>query len=370
MTLFLVLAQAPNLPPPPAPQANHSVSPFSVLLVVVIVLGSVAMIALSSRKFRRAPEETPARPGADAPARIDSESSISTPAGEPVPVEAPLGRAGNQPPVDPSLLVRLRRAAGAKSPERRKLGDRKTESRLVAARERRFELKGSTDRPASEPKARLQERAPVYPDPIPIRRGAPEHRPDEAVIAPPPASERNARRWSAGPTAPEPAGDELVQLEARRFTARVPLASSRLRAETGAANADPDDILVGALSATIRELLSCANSGDVLRGFSLYSDALLFRTMDDLGLGESEFQELFLDQRAKPRWEWTELAEIRDLQRFGPDLVSAIAVYSASPDQSTIASERFRFILDPNGERWLIDDIEPLVPVEASNSVR
>ena len=127
---------------------------------------------------------------------------------------------------------------------------------------------------------------------------------------------------------------------------------------------DPDELLLSELSSTVRELLFCANSGNLLHGFSLYSDPFLFRTMDDSGLDEDRFQEMFSNRPAKPVAEWARLAEVRDLERFGPDLVAATVVYAPRAKGPRMPTERFRFLKDHESQNWLIDDIAPL---EAAN---
>lgn len=123
---------------------------------------------------------------------------------------------------------------------------------------------------------------------------------------------------------------------------------------------DPMETLKEELGSVVRELLFCANVGELLHGFALYSDAFLFRTMDDTGLNEEEFREAFRAQPAKPVREWTRLVEIRDIERHADNMATANAIYALEPRTRIPRGEHYRFVKDSDAGVWLIDDIQPL----------
>jgi hypothetical protein len=359
MSLFILLAQATALPPPPAPKSASSVSPLSIVLVVVIVLGSVAMIALSSRRFRRRPADV-------------AEAAAQDRAAEPAPNnEEPIATVEPEiiePVADPNLLARLRRVTGHQAAERRKLGNRKSTAEVAVAGAFVHETSAPVESlPPPDEQAALETEpaADVYPEPIPIRRRSLQRWQDEPVIAPAPLSSGPARsRASAtGAALSGLTSEEVFQLEAPRPTARAAQPLPRLKPDATLSKLgirpSVDDALLAELSATVRELLYSANIGELLHGFALYSDPFLFRTMDDTGLSEDEFRDAFEQLPAKPIGEWTRLADFRDLDRLTPELVEATVVYQTPVDEPRAEPERFRFLKNPDGGGWLIDDIRP-----------
>jgi hypothetical protein len=352
MSAFVLLAQASTLPPPPEPQANHPVSALSVLLVIAIVLGSVTMIALSARRFRRRPAESPVE------ASPLSAPEVIEPTAAAVDTKP---RVSDTEPVDPNMLARLRRVTGANPVERRKLGHRKPGAAPDSSA-------GNGDAPTTTGDELESDQTPPYPEPIPIRRRAASKWPDEPVIANGSNAGGPGAVWTAGRSASMPGltSEERSQLESPRFVARAAPPFPRLKPEAKLpkvpASPNPDELLLSELSSTVRELLFCANSGDLLHGFALYSDPFLFRTMDDSGLNEEQFREAFAERPAKPVAEWVRLAEVRDLERLAPDLVAATVVYSTRAGGRGMPAERFRFVKDHDNQNWLIDDIAPLEP--------
>jgi len=89
----------------------------------------------------------------------------------------------------------------------------------------------------------------------------------------------------------------------------------------------PDQAVVGALTATVRELLFCANVGEYLHGFALYSDRHLFRFMDDTGLTVDEFRTAFEDAAPKEADDWTRLSHVDDVRRLPDGRVTALVTY-------------------------------------------
>jgi hypothetical protein len=349
MNISLSLAQATALPPPPSPQANHPVSAFSVVLVILIVLGSVAMIALSSRRLKRPFQKSGVEPPATAPAESEKD------------VDAPI----DEERADPDLLARLRRVTAAPRVERRRLGNRKPSGPSWVVPQADW-----SDYPeASVPTALADdvvvaepeiESPPPLPEPIPIRRSV-------ARTESRGATSSFSSHWAGGGqagTIPGLTEDEIRELETprnvrgSRGARREP---SNLRTHPAKYLApDPIDILKDELGSVVRELLFCANVGELLHGFALYSDAFLFRTMDDSGLSEEEFRDAFRAQPAKPVREWTRLAEMRDIERHADTMVTANAIYAREPKSRAPRGEHYRFVKNEDTGAWMIDDIQPL----------
>lgn len=342
---FFALAQ--SLPPPPAPEANHSVSAFSIVLVVLIVLGSVAMVSLSSRRFKR-------------PAQKDADDVAAAPDDAGDGKEAVASRAA-EARHDPDLLARLRRVTGVAPAERRRLGDRKAKAATDLADESIQERdpipKALIGEPHGSADVGPADDEPRFPEPIPIRRRA--NRTDQSEGA----SAGGVGSWTApasGSAMPGLTGEEIAQLESsaaeRRARARGRAAPRPVALTAPAA----EDRLTGELSGVVRELLFCANAGELLHGFALYSDPFLFRTMDDSGMDEDEFRATFRNQPAKPIKDWTRLAALRDLERHADNVVTATVVYAAPAGSSAPPPERFRFLKNPEADVWMIDDIGPV----------
>lgn len=195
------------------------------------------------------------------------------------------------------------------------------------------------------------------PEPIPIHR-----RSNKAIAM---ESGNRSRSWpGSSPKAAIPglSEEELRVLEpsraatragngggARRWTATPRLAAHGL-----------DLALADELSAVVRELLFCANSGQLLHGFALYSDSFLFRTMDDSGLSEEEFKAAHQHVAAKPIRDWTRLAELREIERHADNVATATVVYAPSTGAADSPREKFRFLKNEETGVWMIDDIEPM----------
>jgi hypothetical protein len=109
------------------------------------------------------------------------------------------------------------------------------------------------------------------------------------------------------------------------------------------------------ITSTVQELLFCANVGEFMHGFALYTDKLLFRFMDDAGMNENQFREHFANANPKDPQDWTRIDTIKEFRRLDDGRVSAAVRYidGSTPD----GTERYVFKRDPVTERWLIDDI-------------
>ena len=117
-----------------------------------------------------------------------------------------------------------------------------------------------------------------------------------------------------------------------------------------------DPSVVAAITATVRELLFCANVGEYLHGFALYSDRYLFRFMDETGLTVDEFRAAFEGAPAREADAWTRVSDVGDVRRLADGRVTAVVTYLDGDRPG--GSERYTFELDAARGLWLIDDIE------------
>lgn len=124
-----------------------------------------------------------------------------------------------------------------------------------------------------------------------------------------------------------------------------------------ASQVDPpvDEPVVGALTATVRELLFCANVGEYLHGFALYSDRYLFRFMDETGFTVDEFRAAFEDAAPREAGDWTRLSHLGEVRRLADGRVSALVTYVDGDLPG--GSERYTFEFSAARGLWLIDDI-------------
>jgi hypothetical protein len=195
------------------------------------------------------------------------------------------------------------------------------------------------------------------PEPIPIHR-----RSNRANAA---ESGNRSRTWTGSSPRAEIPGlseDELRVLEPSRGAFRAGRGGGvrRWPVSRGIAGHGVDLALADELSAVVRELLFCANSGQLLHGFALYSDSFLFRTMDDSGLSEEEFKAAHQHVAAKPIRDWTRLAELREIERHADNVATATVVYTPPAGVSDAPREKFRFLKNEETGAWMIDDIEPM----------
>lgn len=117
-----------------------------------------------------------------------------------------------------------------------------------------------------------------------------------------------------------------------------------------------DRATVEAITATVRELLFCANVGEYLHGFALYSDRYLFRFMDETGMTVDEFRAAFEDAPAREPDDWTRLSHIGDVRRLDDGRVTAVVTYVDGERPG--GSERYTFEFSTTRGLWLIDDIQ------------
>jgi len=112
------------------------------------------------------------------------------------------------------------------------------------------------------------------------------------------------------------------------------------------------------ISATIQELLFCANVGELMHGFALYTDRYLFQFMTESGFDEDSFRETFSAMPGKEPQDWTRVESIAATRRLDDGRVTADITYLEQG--KPVAPERFTFKLDLITGRWLIDGIAPV----------
>jgi hypothetical protein len=121
-----------------------------------------------------------------------------------------------------------------------------------------------------------------------------------------------------------------------------------------------DTLTLAALHQVVRDLIYCANSGELLQGFGLYSDPFLFRFLDSSGMSEIEFRDTYGSVKARPRASWEHLDRLFDIARLPDGRIEATASYVDVKGAPANGLERYRFV-ESDGI-WMIDDIEPIEP--------
>jgi hypothetical protein len=123
---------------------------------------------------------------------------------------------------------------------------------------------------------------------------------------------------------------------------------------TAAQDRDTETERIVGVTLTVRELLDYANTGQLLRGFALYTDSFLRRFRAESGLSEEEFEVSFAAVTPPPPEDRAALGAITDVEVLPDGRVSALVSYSNGDEAPP--PERFIFVR-ADGERWLIDDI-------------
>jgi hypothetical protein len=136
--------------------------------------------------------------------------------------------------------------------------------------------------------------------------------------------------------------------------------SYRLLEDFGAEGNEPTRLPVDpttrqSITATVQELLFCANVGEFMHGFALYTDRYLFQFMTESGFTEETFRETFTHMPGKEPQDWTRIERISNMTRLDDGRIAADVFY-LERDQQT-QPERFVFKVDHITHRWLIDGI-------------
>lgn len=384
MIPLALLTLLQELPPPPETTGSPEIDTVRVVGVVIVSLGVIVLLALMIRPFVVKPVRK----------KRSSSAVEAAPAPEPVPDPTPSPNAiipfpkaliaegaGGGPSWTESnatIAERFNRVVGEPSGRRRKLGDRNPRSSLDLAT-------AAVHRVTPEVRPRVfGGTASGVEEPTPFR---PVETPHHWALTPfaPPATQRvielpdeesapNEAPAQRGPihdlvvdaaevdeTAPnevlavepidghvdvveaEPAADDVVvELEPQAVTAAGPV----------------DTTTLAALHQLVRDLIYCANAGELLQGFALYSDPYLFRFLDESGMSEEEFRDTYAAVKARPRDAWDHLDLLSDVEALPDGKIVATASYVNGAGEPSNGRERYRFV-EMDGV-WMIDDIEPV----------
>jgi hypothetical protein len=396
--LAILLTIQNTLPPPPAPTSSPEIDTSRVIGVVILSLGVIVIVALALRPFvarKTKPtmgvgDAVPATEETAMPEQGSSRQIIQFPA----PASRAPERADEWTVANPVIEERLGRVIGD-SMSRRKLGDRRPNRRahdLAVAALHRLE----TDVPsiAENPTSAIAERPIV---PIEERRlGAIERNRQGQIVQLQPgsvATSAGAKRVTPRPEAPalvdSPAqagskadliaesDDAVVDTEAsasaditeefvvirrgQESEHDSAVEASRIANSTYGLNVEGVDVqTLAEISQVLRDLIYCANTGELFHGFALYSDPYLFRFMDGTGLTEEEFREVYGSIGSRPQDAWERLDRLSDVVRNPDGTVVATVSYVDVHGKPTNGRERFRFDFDTDRRVWMIDDIAPL----------
>lgn len=402
-----------TLPPPPEPTGSPEIDTARVIGVVAVSLGVIVLVALAIRplvvKPRRPDSGNEPEPQPETPAPADEPSVPSSII--PFPRQYAAGTSGQGPVATEGSAIQERLSRVTREPmQRRKLGDRQPRrmsyAEAMAEYARLREAHAVRERAARKATLTPIHAAAGYVD----RRGSSVAAPaDEGVETPPvravpsaapeatmpteqtnmPAAGGEDRALTSGSLAgPAPTGDTETDRAARDDAptgrTNMPDAITTTEIEQPAPSAttprhesprpaepqtspletptvpegDVDALTLGALHQLVRELIHCANTGDLLHGFALYSDAFLFRFMDGSGMTEDEFRAFYGSVEARPRDAWERLGRLFDVVRLPDGRIEATASYVDVNGAPANGLERYRFV-EVDGI-WMIDDIAPL----------
>jgi hypothetical protein len=116
----------------------------------------------------------------------------------------------------------------------------------------------------------------------------------------------------------------------------------------------PNGAIGASIFATVSALLECANDGEMLSGFGLYSDRFFHRFATDSGLSLDEFVRRFQSQGTRQEDERLRVERVDNFVNLPDGRVSARIVYGPT---GILPPERYFFAWSPDRNRWLIDDI-------------
>ena len=383
--LAMLLYLQETLPPPPEPTGTPDINTAQVVGIVILSLGLIVIAALALRplvgrnKQAEAPEAEPTPP----------EKSTEF---EPV-VRRPLLQFPT-PPVrtpepetewdeaDPVVEERFGRILG-EPVNRRKLGDRRPTRRahdLAVAALHRVD----TD-PHAQNGSRVTAIAERLVVPMDERRmGVVDRVPQgqilqwQGTIIPEPAVadpavdagerlEESFANWPANdrvisartPASAVSKGDDATQefIVVTRDQAEDERPAAAAEVEYGLDIVGVDTSTLAEISQVLRDLIYCANSGQLFHGFALYSDPYLFRFMDGTGLTEDEFREIYGSIGSRPPEAWERLDRLSDVVRRPDGKIEATVSYVDVAGKPINGQERFRFALDTERGVWMIDDI-------------
>ena len=403
MLLSLLL----QLPPPPEPTVVDETSTGRIVGVIVLVLMATFVLAFLLRSTVLRPKRRRA-PYGYSPAEVEDGA---------LGARGPLAGTGSRPEAtaerDSAVRERLQQIVSTDALERRRLGTRRPEAQAGT-------LEDTPDRVAGARRAKRGQHAPpsqrsavpevepaIEPAEAPTAVEPPDMASESDTSAPtdtsarpgavePPADDLSTEDIEAlsTPELEQPSGSDttehvedtsaadgdqrLPQVEERGGEPPSAIEVDDMIATTDregrgkvipfprrAPRAAPPPVPAGpisppdaiAITATIQKLLDCANTGRVMEGFRLYTDAHLMRFITSSNMTPVEFREAASAVEPKPEAQWTRLAEVTDVERQSDGRVTATVHYKDGDELD--GRERYTLIRSVSGD-WLIDDIAPV----------
>lgn len=395
MTPLALLVRAQELPPPPEPTGSPEIDTIRVIGVVILSLGVIVLLALAIRPLIVKPNRLK-RTRADDDPSPEPEQAAPSGSGSIIPFPKTLvaeGAAGGPSWTESNATIaeRFSRVVGQPGGRRRKLGDRNP------ARASHDLATAALHRVAPETGPTVHGGASVSPAAPPVAIHGSELETPTRFRTVAPASEWTPRLLTQAPERPiaaqmnieeQPAvvadtvrEDEVADLDAieqlsesqapnaaeesieeEPENAALPTADevvNRVGTVAPAGN-ELDTVTLASLHQVVRDLIYCANSGQLLQGFALYSDPYLFRFLDESGMSDEEFRDTYGSVKARPRDAWDHLDRLFDIVRLPGGAIEATASYVSAKGIPTDGLERYRFV-EVDGI-WMIDDITPLQP--------
>jgi hypothetical protein len=118
----------------------------------------------------------------------------------------------------------------------------------------------------------------------------------------------------------------------------------------------PDDQTRQEITAAVRQIIACSNSGDILRALALFGDEYLRRTLNPSGQltlqSALEVVAPYATPLAIPADRYVRLVEIRDMRVLPDGRVAAVVV--TVPFTGGLTTDLFVFARTDHG--WIVDD--------------
>lgn len=132
----------------------------------------------------------------------------------------------------------------------------------------------------------------------------------------------------------------------------------------------PDATVTAEITAAVRQVIACSNTGDTLRALSLFDDAYLRRTIDSTGqltpgLAADIFASFATPRPIDPA-DLIQLIRIVELHQIDPTHVSAVVESVSSRNSEKNPTDVDLFVFERRDEGWIvasavrnIDDVAP-----------
>nr|AMP56717.1 hypothetical protein [uncultured bacterium] len=167
---------------------------------------------------------------------------------------------------------------------------------------------------------------------------------------------------AAYPMAPDPADCRVEPRSIESVTAAVgtPTASDPAAASSPTPFVRPegqpaDNATSEAVTGTVHELFACANAGDFLRIFALYTDDFLRDFLAGTPVNEEVIALFTASPVPLPEQEMRVIIRIEEVQIL-PDGRAGVVVVLDEPDDPRTEEPDY-VILERDGDRWLIDEV-------------